>query len=187
MRCEIWVLYAILPVVLRIFSQKLHQVLLSNCSLTVLRCAYMSTESCWSFDNYLLGSSRKPHLSRPRWIRCDGLFCASWHRCLFSMRTCTCDFFGANTVFICAIKLGLEIDVELPLVTILLTIRDGTRINHPTLCFSSSIIPSRMCRTCSAVNTLYIFTFWEVLLDLCVNRVTSLVQETLFVSGRHSN
>lgn len=80
--------------------------------------------------------------------------------------------------------------LKLPLVTNLLTIRDR---QHPRssssitsllfllfVVFPSSIIPTRMCRTCSAVNTLYIFMFWEVLLDLCVDRVTSLVQETLF-------
>lgn len=44
-----------------------------------------------------------------------------------------------------------------------------------------------MYRRYPAVNTLYIFMFWEVLLDLSVNRETRLVQETLLVSGRHIN
>lgn len=50
--------------------------------------------------------------------------------------------------------------------------------------FSSLIIPTRTHREISAVNTLYIFMFGEVLFDLCVNRVTSLMQETpLSVEG----
>lgn len=54
------------------FSKKLHPVLFSNYSLTVLQCVYMSTESCFRYLklSYLLEFSRKPHLSRPCWIKC---------------------------------------------------------------------------------------------------------------------
>lgn len=59
-----------------------------------------------------------------------------------------------------------------------------THVNHQTLYCSSSIIPTRVYRRYSAVNTLYIFMFWEVLLDFSVS-IEWLVQETLFVSGGH--
>lgn len=45
----------------------------------------------------------------------------------------------------------------------------STHINHQILYFSSLNIPTRMYRKYPAVNTLYIFMFWKVLLDHCVS------------------
>lgn len=85
-----------------------------------------------------------------------------------------------NTVCVHTIKLRFL----LPLSSLLLFFywqsgTDAAYVYHHILCFSSFDIPSRMYRPIPAVNTLYIFMFWEVLSNVCVNRETRLVQETL--------
>lgn len=128
-----------------------------------------------SFDYCLLESSSKATSLQALLIKCV------WVRSLVShVYTYMWCAIAYNSVFIRAIELGLKFD------SLLLQFygqsgTDGTHVNHQMLYFSSLNIPGRMYRKYPAVNTLYIFMFfWEVLLDLCVDRETRLCARDTF-------